>query len=132
MSDISMKKVRQFYWIVGAALSVYAVIAWRHGHLTRGKVMVGVALTLLCLHYLLPAVSLVLFQANQKLLSKIGSVLTKLFLIIFFYAIFTPYGLLIRLFQKDPLRRKYEPQRISYWINRTPSEAQDKSCENPF
>lgn len=132
MSQATPKQARRFYWIIGTVLTVYATLAWRNGHFTRSKVMVGVALTLLCIHYVLPGLSLSLFQLNQRLLSKLGSFLTKLFLILFFYVIFTPYGVLIRLFQKDPLQRALEPKRTSYWIPRGNPETQGKECENPY
>ncbi len=132
MSQGTLKQARRFYWIIGTALSVYAFLAWRNAHFTRSKAMLGVALMLLCIHYALPGFSLSLFQLNQRFLSKLGALLTKLFLILFFYVIFTPYGILIRFFQKDPLQRALEPKRASYWVRRGDAEAQSKACENPY
>src|SRR5580658_2800910 len=53
-----------------------------------------------------------------KLLSKVTNpIITG----IMFFVIFTPAGLLLRLFGKDLLRLKYDPSAPSYWIRRDPA-----------
>jgi hypothetical protein len=48
----------------------------------------------------------------------IGYVLSHLILGAVFYLVFTPVGLVMRLFGYDPMRRKMEPR--SYWVPRDP------------
>jgi hypothetical protein len=64
-----------------------------------------------------------------KLLSKITNpVITG----VMFYVIFTPAGLLLRLFGKDLLRLKYDPNSTTYWIGRDPAGLIPESMRNQF
>ena len=50
----------------------------------------------------------------------IGFVLSHLVLGAVFYLVFTPLGLLMRLFGYDPLRRRFDPEATSYWVEHDP------------
>jgi hypothetical protein len=64
-----------------------------------------------------------------RLLSKVTNpIITGLM----FYVIFTPAGLLLRLFGKDLLRLKYDPSAPSYWIRRDPAGLIPESMRNQF
>ena len=64
-----------------------------------------------------------------RLLSKVTNpIITGLM----FYVIFTPAGLLLRLFGKDLLRLKYERSATSYWIRRDPAGLVPESMRNQF
>ena len=78
------------------------------------------------------ALYLVLF--NHPLLKRILQFLTKLwypigqFITIFlfaltFFLIFAPMGILLRLFKKDILNRNFQQKQLTYWIDRSPKEA---------
>jgi len=43
-----------------------------------------------------------------------------------------PVGLLMRLFGKDPLQRKFEPDRESYWMRRDPPGPDADSLPRQF
>jgi D-alanyl-lipoteichoic acid acyltransferase DltB (MBOAT superfamily) len=47
---------------------------------------------------------------------------TRLLLSIIFYLVFSPIALLMRLFRKDPLERKVEPDSSSYWKHKGKKE----------
>ena len=51
----------------------------------------------------------------------IGLVNTHLLLGLVFYTLFTGIGLTMRLFGRDPLDRKIDPDATSYWQRRDPS-----------
>jgi hypothetical protein len=64
-----------------------------------------------------------------RLLSKVTNpIITGLM----FYVIFTPAGLLLRLFGKDLLRLKYDRSAPSYWIRRDPAGLIPESMRNQF
>jgi hypothetical protein len=64
-----------------------------------------------------------------RLLSKVTNpIITGLM----FYVIFTPAGLLLRLFGKDLLRLKYDRSATSYWIRRDPAGLVPESMRNQF
>jgi len=47
----------------------------------------------------------------------IGWVNTRLILIILFYLVFSPFGLVMKLFRHDPLSRNTEKEKESYWLD---------------
>ena len=58
--------------------------------------------------------------------------MTRVILIILFYGILTPIGLIARLCGKDFLDKKVNKITKSYWILRTTAECDKKSYENQF
>lgn len=63
------------------------------------------------------------------LLHKIVSpvVLGMLFLLVF-----TPIGIMMRVFGSDPLRLRFDPKATSYWIERSPPGPAADSLKNQF
>ena len=51
--------------------------------------------------------------------------------VVFFLAV-TPTALALRLFGKDPLRRKKDPEAKSYWIDRQPPGPSPETMSNQF
>ncbi len=51
----------------------------------------------------------------------IGFAVSHLLLAAIYFLVVTPVGLLLRLAGKDPLQRRFEPGRVSYWTPREPS-----------
>lgn len=51
---------------------------------------------------------------------------------VMFFGLITPFGLAMRIFRGDPLKRKYEPGTASYWIQRTPPGPPPESFPNQF
>lgn len=70
-----------------------------------------------------------LWFAFGMLLNRIVS---PLFLGLVFYLSVMPVGLAMRMFGKDPLRLKREPESASYWIERRPPGPEADSLKNQF
>ena len=49
-----------------------------------------------------------------------------------FYLAITPFGVVMRLIGKDPLRRGFDRKAESYWIDRTPPGPSPQSMSNQF
>jgi hypothetical protein len=49
-----------------------------------------------------------------------------------FYLAITPFGIVMRLAGKDPLRRGFDRTAASYWIDRTPPGPPPQSMSNQF
>ena len=56
----------------------------------------------------------------------------QLILVLVFYLVFTPAGLLMRIFRKDPLARGWDKNLDSYWIPRAPAEYDPHSTEKQY
>jgi len=65
--------------------------------------------------FLHPALAPV-FRVWGWIAHKIGWFNTRLLLGIIFYLVFTPIGLIMRLFGNDPMKRSLEPERETYWL----------------
>ena len=72
---------------------------------------------------------LILGLLNSKILSPLNMMWSKLGIVlgvviapivmgVVFFAVVTPIGLLMRIFNKDVLSKKYDKEKESYWIKR--------------
>ena len=59
-------------------------------------------------------------------------VISPLVLGLIFFVSVTPVGLLMRLFRKDPLRLKFNPDAQTYWLERDPPGPAPDSLKNQF
>ena len=72
----------------------------------------------------------------NRLWTKFGlllaAVISPVVLGLVFYLCITPIGFLMRLFGKDPLRLRLDPQADTYWIRREPPGPPPESLKNQF
>ena len=62
----------------------------------------------------------------------LGAIVTPVVMALVFYLTVTPTALLLRLFGKDPLRRRFDPSVASYWIRRDAEADRQSSMTNQF
>lgn len=74
-----------------------------------------IALIFLGLGHFASAILRPVYIVWMKLAFILGWINTRLILIILFYAIFTPMGLVMRLLRIDPLDRKIDKEADTYW-----------------
>ena len=125
------KELRNFGFTIGIALGLLGGL-----FLWRGKPYYPycfiIAAVFLLLGFALPTV----LKPFQKLWMTIsilmGWLMTRVILIILFYGILTPVGLIARFCGKDFLDKKVNKNAKSYWIPRTTAECDKKSYENQF
>lgn len=72
------------------------------------------------------------YIAWMALAFTLGFVMSNVILVLFFFLVVTPIGLLARLFQKDFLARKWDKQAASYWIQHTREMRTAESYERQF
>jgi len=68
----------------------------------------------------------------MKVAHFIGHVITSILLIIFYYLVFAPLGILFRIIRKDFLDRKISPEVSSYWIYRENKPFEPDQCKRQF
>lgn len=104
-----------------APLSLAAINWWA---LTVAIAFLGVAL-------IRPA----LLQPANRLWLKFGLLLHRIVnpvvMAVLFFGVITPYGVVMRLVGKDPMRRGFDDSTQSYWISRD-SEMPPTSMKNQF
>jgi predicted membrane protein len=92
--------------------------------------LLGTAIILLYL--LFPALLNLIYFIVKKIVFLFGWLIGNLVLLLFFYVIFTPLGLAMRMFKKDLLDRKIEKDRKSYWKEEEKKEFRPLSYERQF
>lgn len=85
----------------------------------------------------------VLAVGRPSLLAPLNRVWTKFGLVLhritnpiilglMFFAVITPFGLVMRVFRADPLNRKYDAQAKSYWVQRDRSAPGSGTLKDQF
>lgn len=104
-------------------IAFFGIVAWivhSKWEATTAAVAIVVAVTVLGIAcFLLPELARRVYVGWMIAVFPIGWVVSHLILAVIFYGVFTPFGLVMRLFRYDPMKRKFEPDTGSYWIKRT-------------
>ena len=69
-----------------------------------------------------PVVVRPVYLTMMALALPIGLVVSSLLMLVIYYLILTPIGLILRVTGHDPMGRRRNPTRTSYWIERSPAE----------
>ena len=123
MTDARDKKAvtdaqaRKTALVVAAVLS--GIAAWNvyKGRTTVVAIFGGLALALVIVGLLLPALARRFHVFWMTIASALGYVNSRVLLTLLFYLVFTPYGFVSRLFKRDPLKRRGATSG-SYWTTR--------------
>lgn len=67
-----------------------------------------------------------------KLGMLLGAIIAPLVMMIIFFLVVTPIGLIMKMFGKDSLRLKRDMQKSTYWTDRNADEDQLSSMKNQF
>ncbi len=115
--DLSRYNLKKFGIMMGIAFfAISPVILFRHKH--NPAVTSAIAAVFFILSFVCPLLLKPLYIAWMKLAFVLGWINTRLVLFIIFYFVFTPIGLIMRLFGSDLLDRKIDKTAQSYWRKR--------------
>lgn len=116
----SIKDLRVFTLILFVfSLIIGSWLVFVHGmSMEIGYWIWGIGSAVSVLGLILPPFIRIVYIVLSIIALPIGFVVSFLLLAVIYYLIMTPIGLLVRLFGKDPMLRKFEPQKESYWIER--------------
>jgi len=123
------RKLRTFAWIGAAVLLGLAMLALRRHHLVGvaldGTTARPIALALTGTAVLLavsgsaqPKLLRPLYLGLTLLTFPVGVVASYVLLLVLYYLVFAPLGLALRLFGRDPLERRFQTERATYWVER--------------
>lgn len=96
------------------------VAAWTWWAGAKATPWLIAALGTACVTALAPRLLTPFNRAWMRLASLMHAAISPLVLGIMFFGLVTPYGWCRRLIGGDPLARRWEPERESYWIDRKP------------
>jgi hypothetical protein len=101
---------------------VGGLIWWQAGSPVSAGIIWAVGVTVAVLCYALPPLRRVLFLAWMAAVFPLGWAISHLLLALIYYLIFTPVGLAMRLFGRDPLQRRFDREAPTYWIEHNPAD----------
>lgn len=93
---------------------------------------VGTAGALLLTAVVMPCVLSPLNKVWHRIALLLHRIVSGVALILLFYVVVTPTGLVMRLLGKDLLNRRFDRSAASYWIHRTPPGPEPESMSNQF
>lgn len=117
--DTAPRALRRFGLLVGAVLLVLgAFAAWRETGAATGLLAAGGALV--GLGALVPKILKWPYVVWMALALALGFVMTRVLLTIVYFVVVTPIGLILRISGRDPMHRRPDPSKNTYWIAKEP------------
>ena len=133
-SEVSRWKEQRLFGIaMGLALGVMGGVFWWHDSLATSIWLWPIGGALLVLGLAVPVVLWPLWKVWTTLVVPVLNwVLTRLLMGLVFFIAVTPIAWLMALVGKDPLDRKIEPNRDSYWHRRPDKAFDPEQCRKQF
>ena len=125
------RQLRIFGFAFGGGLSVLGGILYWRGIASVPPYLWGVAAVLWLLALVAPRALRPIEKVMATIFRAVTTALTAVLLTIFFYLIVFPIGLLLRLFGKDPMGKKFDREAKSYWVE-VPEDGPWSRPEKPF
>lgn len=117
--DTSKKSIQKFGLVIAVGLGLIGIfISLKTHNFDVPKWLWGIGLLFLILGFILPAVLRPVYKIWMLLAYFIGGIVSRVILTVLFYFVLTPTGLVLRLFGKDVLDKKFEKNRESYWVKK--------------
>ena len=125
------RKLRNFGLTVGIAFGVLAgLLFWRDkAHYVYFAV---ISIVFLGLGLVVPVVLKPVERVWMTAARAMGWFMTRVLLTIMFFVVFTPIGLIARLFGKDFLNLRTDKSATTYWIYREPRDMTKEDYEKQF
>ena len=111
-------------------LIVAAFLFFKKGEIVYWALILSAAFGLIAWLYpkLLKPLNFLWFKLGMLL----GAIIAPLVMVVIFFLVVTPVGLIMRAVGKDPLRLKKDAQQCTYWADRKPEDNQYSSMKNQF
>jgi len=127
------KQLNQFGFIWMGFVALFGLIAIFKFHnpgLARILWMAAVVIPLI--GWVFPRFMRWIFVGMSYLAWPIGFVVSHLVLALVYYAVVTPIGLLTRVFGYDPMKRRFDHEATTYWMERPSTTASTKHYFRQF
>jgi hypothetical protein len=129
-SGKSSAELRKFGLTIGIAFGLLSGFLWwrdRPAFVLFGWISSGLIVVALLVPRALGPVE----SIWMKVAHVMGAIMTRVLLVLTYFLLITPIGLLMRLFGKDPLQVRPAPGSQSFWIE-VPNEGPCSRPEKPY
>ena len=130
--DPTEKQLRQFGLMMAGVFSFFgAVFVYKKWIIAAG--VLGVLILFFGgMGLAAPRGLLPVFRKWMRFAEVIGNFNAKVILSLAYFFVFTPIRIIASIFREDPLRRKFEPDKKSYWLDCEPRDSDPKRYEKQF
>ncbi len=132
-TDPTRRQLNQFGFIWMGFVAFFGAVAFFKFHnpsLARGLWVAAVVVPVV--GWVFPRFMRWVFLGMSYLAFPIGFVVSYVVLAAVYYLVLTPIGLLMRLVGYDSMKRSFDPEAASYWIERPASAAEAKRYFRQF
>ena len=112
------RQLRQFALAGLFALPALTWLITRDGSAT--SIAAGVAALMMAVGWLVPRALKPIFLTASVVTAPIGIVVGEVTVLLVYIGVVTPIGMMLRLFGKDPLDKRPDPEVETYWEPRPP------------
>jgi hypothetical protein len=121
--EVTKRTLRQFGLMVGGVFLLIGLwpFVWRQEPVRLWAVVPGSLLAVAGL--VVPTVLKQVYQGWMWVGHIMGWVNTRIILGVLFYGVVTPMGMVMKLTGRDPMRREFEPDALTYRVVRQPRPA---------
>ena len=130
--NLDKKQIRTFGLGLAVILTVFALWNYYKGHMTTSVILLTLGTTSASSAILFQPVIKPVYIVFMKISHVLGWINTRILLGLIFYVVITPIGFVIKIFGKDLLDRKIEPDKQSYWIKREKVHTEKSRYEKQF
>lgn len=100
---------------VGAGTAIYFFKDWPA---LVSQILWGVAPLVGIVGLVFPTLVRPVYVVMMAITLPIGMVVSTVLMIVIYYLVLTPIGILMRIFGYDPMHRRFDPTAKTYWIER--------------
>ena len=93
---------------------------WENGMTWKAAVFLSLALVIPASGLILPGILRIVFLMAAYLTLPIGMVVSSVILMLIYFLILAPIGIVMRMAGYDPMRRDFDPDAGTYWVPRDP------------
>ena len=132
-TDPNRRQLNQFGFIWMGFVAVVGVVACFNIHntsLSRGLWVAAVVVPVV--GWVFPRCMRWVFLGMSYLAFPIGFVASHVVLAVVYYLVLTPIGLLTRVFGYDSMKRRFDPEAKSYWVERSAAAVDPKHYFRQF
>ena len=131
-SDPTEKQLKQYGLMMAGVLSCFVGLFLYKAWLTAAMALAVWVLFFLTMGLFAPSRLEGVYRAWMKFAEVVGNFNFKLILGLMYFIVFTPVRMVASLFRDDPLTRKIEPEKKSYWHDCEPRSSGPERFERQF
>lgn len=130
-NDVKMGSERGFGLVFAVVFAIIGLVPLIDDEPVRMWAL-GVAVAFLAITLIFPRALRPLNIAWFKFGLLLYKITNPIVMAVMYYIALVPVGLLMKVFGKDPLHRRFDPDAKSYWIDREPPGPEPESMKRQF